>query len=81
MSDLLNMELINSLQQPLWVSKNGKDWWWPVQDICVQTGLVRIDVSGLLQTTHLSDWSHVRDYAQTIHDPDSFYLEDSEGAQ
>lgn len=76
MSDLLNMELINSLPQPLWVSENGKDWWWLVCDIEVQTGLVRIDVCGKLQVTHLSDWRHVRDDAQVIHDPDTFYLED-----
>jgi hypothetical protein len=56
MSDLLNMELINSLPQPLWVSSNGKDWWWPVYDICVETGLVRIDVCGKLQTNHITEW-------------------------
>jgi hypothetical protein len=75
MADLLNMDLINALPQPLWVSKNGKDWWWPVHDICVQTGLVRIDVSGLLQVDHIADWLYVRDDAGVIHDPDGFYLD------
>lgn len=76
MTDLINMELINSLPQPLWVSENGKDWWWPVQDIDVQSGLVRIDVCGILQVNHLSHWLYMRDDAQVIHDPDDFYLED-----
>ena len=76
MTDLLNMELINSLPQPLWVSENGKDWWWPVVDIDVQTGLMRIDVCGKLQVNHLADWHCVRDDTQVIHDPDTFYLED-----
>ena len=76
MTDLLNMELINSLPQPLWVSRNGKDWWWPVYDICVETGLVRIDVCGKLQANHIAEWWYVRDDAQVIHDTETFYLED-----
>ncbi|WP_248769104.1 hypothetical protein [Pseudomonas sp. MWU12-2345] len=76
MSDLLNIELINSLPQPFWVSENGKDWWWPVNDIDVQTGLMRIDVCGKLQACHFADWSYMRDGDLTSHDPDTFYLED-----
>lgn len=75
MSDLLNIELINSLPQPFWVSENGKDWWWPVHDICVETGMVRIDVSGLLQAGHITDWPYLRDDSQVIHDAYDFYLE------
>ena len=76
MSDLLNMELINSLPQPLWGSENGQDWWWPIVDICVETGLCRIDVCGKLQTMHFTDFLIIRDDAQAMHEPDSFYLED-----
>lgn len=75
MTDLLSMELIDSLPQPLWVSENGKDWWWPVVDIDVQTGLMRIDVCGQTQRCHFDDWSYVRDDAQVMHDWDTFYLE------
>lgn len=76
MSDLLNMELINSLPQPLWDSENGQDWWWPIVDICVETGLCRIDVCGKLQAMHFTDFLIIRDDAQVMHEPDSFYLED-----
>lgn len=75
MSDLLNMELINSLPQPLWGSENGKDWWWPIADIDVETGCCRIDVCGKLQAMHITDFRFIRDDAQTMHEPDSFYLE------
>lgn len=76
MSDLLNMELINSLPQPLWVSESGKDWWWPVIDIDVQTGLMRIDVCGKSQVCHFDDFSYVRDDSQVLHEWDGFYLEE-----
>lgn len=75
MSDLLNIDLINSLPQPLWVSRKGKGWWWPVYDICVETGLVRIDVCGKLQANHITEWWYVRDDAQVIHETETFYLE------
>jgi len=76
MSDLLNMDLINSLPQPLWGSENGKDWWWPIVDICVETGLCRIDVCGQTQAMHFTDFRMIRDDSQAMHEPDSFYLED-----
>lgn len=75
MNVLLNMELINSLPQPLWVSENGKDWWWPVIDMCVETGLVRIDVCGRSQANHIDYWSYVRDDAQVIRETFDLYLE------
>jgi len=77
MADLLNMELINSLPQPLWGSENGKDWWWPIVDIDVESGICRIDVCGMLQPKWISDFRSIRDDAQVIHDPDDFYLEDA----
>lgn len=77
MKDLLNMELLNSLPQPLRVSETGKAGWWPIQDFCVKTGIVRIDVFGVLQSTHFSDWNYIRDDSQQIHSLDDFYLEDS----
>ncbi|NMX65522.1 hypothetical protein [Pseudomonas sp. WS 5079] len=76
MTDLLNIELINSLPHPFWVSENGKDWWWPVHDIDVETGLMRIDVCGQLQACHFSDWNYLRDDAHVLHDRDIFYIED-----
>lgn len=46
-------------------------------DICVQTGLVRIDVCGKSQTNHIDHWSYVRDEAQVIRETYDFYLEDA----
>ena len=57
MSDLLNMEFINSLPQPLlmqeWGSR-GDDWLWPVESIDVQSGIMRIDVCGMLQVKDIA---------------------------
>lgn len=75
MADLLNMDLINSLPQPLWGSENGKDWWWPIVDIDVESGICRIDVCGMLQAKWITDFRYVRDDAQVMHEPDSFYLD------
>lgn len=49
MIDVLRMDHINSLPQPFLVRFCGdKDWWWPVHDFEVGTGLMRIDVCGKL---------------------------------
>lgn len=78
MSDLLDMAYINSLPQPFfaqgWGSK-GDEWMWPVQDICVETGLVRIDVCGKLDRKDISDFKRLQDADGTDHDPDDFYLD------
>lgn len=76
MSDILDMEYINSLPQPL-VARMlcGKDFDWPVYDICVQTGLVRIDVCGLLEVKSISDFSAFRDDYGKVYTPDDFYLD------
>jgi hypothetical protein len=70
------MELINSLPQPLFGKGYGRDYWWSIVDIDVETGLCRIDVCGLLEVKLLSDFRYIRDDAQTLHEPDSFYLEE-----
>jgi hypothetical protein len=76
MSDMLNMELINSLPQPLWVKESGH--WWPVQDIDVQSGLLRIDVCGMLQSLHIGGAMQLRDDSGAVHDSDDLYLEEVE---
>lgn len=71
--DLLNMEYINGLPQPfiaiLW-SKSQ----WPVQDIDVETGLMRLDVCGLLDLTHIRDVVSFIDALGVTHSADDFYL-------
>lgn len=76
MSDLLNMDRLNSLPQPLWVNSSGT--WWPVHDIDVETGLLRIDVCGMLDVLHFSGVTGLRDGDGNEHDPDDFYLDDGE---
>lgn len=76
MSDLLRMDHINSLPQPFLVRFAGdKDWWWPVYDFEVQTGLMRIDVCGKLQVKEFGEVMEIRDGDGKPHDPDSFYLD------
>lgn len=75
MSDLLNMEYINSLPQPFIATMLGGSR-WPVYDIEVQAGLVRIDVMGKLDVLDICDFSSFMDANGVEHDVDSFFLED-----
>jgi hypothetical protein len=80
MSDLLNLPYINSLPHPLIARFIGGDE-WPVNDIEVQTGLLRIDVVGLLQVMHIGDVRLFRDANGVEYDADTFYSDyDPEGA-
>jgi len=72
MNDLLDMEYINSLPQPFLGRQLG-GWWWPVHDFEVQTGLMRIDVCGLLQVTDIGEFTAFRDGAGIEHDAEDFY--------
>ncbi len=73
MSDLLRMDYINSLPQPFLVRFCGDTWWWPVNDIAVDVGLIRIDVCGKLQAKSFSDVMEIEDANGGKHDPDDFY--------
>jgi hypothetical protein len=78
---LLNMDYINSLPLPLFAILYG-DWGWPVYDIEVETGLLRLDVCGLLQVEHIDSIKYFRDAEGTRHDGETFYsdyvLDDAE---
>ena len=73
MPDLLRMDFINALPQPLLIRQWGCGIWWPVHDIGVDAALVRIDVCGLLQPIHFSDCASIKDAEDVEHDPDTFY--------
>lgn len=75
MSDLLRMDHINSLPQPFVAHFCGGSE-WPVFDIDVETGLLRIDVCGLLEVTNIGNVMFFRDMDGVEHDADSFYNED-----
>jgi len=74
MIDLLKFDYINSIPQPFMVTFCGGDE-WPVQDIEVQTGLIRFDVCGLLQIRHISESLFFTDSTGVKHDPDTFYVD------
>jgi hypothetical protein len=73
MADLLDMDYINSLPQPLFAVDLGNGWLWPVYDIEVETGLFRIDVCGLLEVKHIGGFLKFEDANGVRHDTDTFY--------
>lgn len=73
--DLLDMEKINSLPHPLSAWHLGR--FWPIHDIDVQTGLMRIDACGMLDVLHFGGLIQFRDSDGKIHDPEDFYLEEA----
>lgn len=74
MSDLLRQEYINNLPQPLRASFYGGTS-WPLYDICVETGCLRVDVVGLLEVRHISDVKYFTDSSGEKHDSESFYCD------
>jgi hypothetical protein len=72
MNDKLKMDAINALPHPLIARFCGGDI-WPVHDIDVETGLMRIDVCGRLQVKEFAEVMEVRDGDGGLHDPDDFY--------
>ena len=74
MSDKLKINYINSLPQPFIAQMAGGDE-WPVEDIEVQTGLLRCDIVGKLQIFTISDVSVFVDADGEEHDPDSFFVD------
>ena len=70
--DKLNINHINSLPQPFIVHFVGGDE-WPVHDIDVETGLLRIDVCGKLQVKHIGEAALFRDMDGAEHDAETFY--------
>lgn len=75
MSDLLRMDYINSLQQPFMATLIGSMGDWPIYDIDVQTGLLRIDVMGKLDVLHISDVNYFTDMNSIKHDAETFYCD------
>jgi hypothetical protein len=73
-NDLLDMAYINSLPQPF-VGRMLGGYWWPIYDLEVETGLVRIDVCGLLDVKHISDFTAFRDDTGYVHPAEGFYID------
>jgi len=74
MPDKLRMSYINSLPQPFICRFFGGDR-WPIHDIDVETGLMRIDVCGKLQVKHIGEAYFFEDAEGIAHDADDFYCD------
>lgn len=75
--DRLRIDYINSLPQPLW-AETWKGDKWPVETICVQTGLVQCDIGGKIQTYQFEDITHFIDDEGAVHDPGTFEIDREE---
>jgi hypothetical protein len=73
MTDRLKIDYINSLPQPLLVAFGASDW--PVFDIDVETGLLRIDVIGRLEVRHIGEAIYFTDAEGGKHDSEAFYCD------
>lgn len=78
--DLLNIELINSIPGPL-MAMTYDGWEWEVIDIDVESGLVRINVSGMPDVKDIVEFKQFTDADGVIHDPDTFYSDYDGGEQ
>ena len=74
MPDLLRLDYINSLPQPLFAD-TGSGTKWPVYDIDVETGLMRLDVCGMLDISHVGKVLRFVDCNGDVHDADTFYTD------
>ena len=75
--DNWRMDYINGLPQPFIVRMLG-GYEWPLEDLDVETGLMRVDVCGKLQVMHIDDAVLFRDANGTEHTAESFYSDYSE---
>lgn len=72
-TDVLDMDYINSLPQPLFWLDGA--WVWPVNDFEVETGLFRIDVLGKLEVKHIGEALKFRDADGNVHPVGDLYLD------
>lgn len=72
MNDLLNFDYINSLPQPFSATLVGDDD-WPVIDICVKSGIVRLDICGAVDIMDISDVVCFTDSLGSIHYAETFF--------
>lgn len=80
-NDLLLMDKINALPHPLMIRGFSHDYWWPVIDIEVQTGLYRIDVCGMVECRQMSSCGQIMDGSGKVHYVDEFYVDYEEEKQ
>ncbi len=72
--DVLDMAYINSLPQPF-IGREIGGWEWPINDFEVATGMLRIDVCGLLQVKTIVDFISFLDADGVWHPAEGFYAD------
>lgn len=73
--DLLNIEKINRLPHPLAAVMIGSGMNLMIENVCVETGLVRLDVCGRIDIDNFCMIRTIIDGEMNEHNPDDFYLE------
>ena len=76
MADKLDIGALNSLPQPFLARFVGGDV-WPIYDICVETGLTRIDVCGKLDIKDFCEITHLTDCDGQTHETEQFWLDNN----
>lgn len=57
----------------IWARKYGnKDWWWPIVNTNLDSGLITIDVCGMPEVWHLSDCAQLRINENTFVENEDF---------
>jgi len=72
--DKLNIEKFNSLPSPVTARLRGLGDYW-IESLCVQTGLMRVDVCGKTDNCEFIDAVLLIDADGNEHNPDDFWLE------
>ena len=73
--DMLNMKKFNALPSPVTARLfSGSEHW--IESLCVQTGLMRLDVCGQIDLSEFSLVKTLVDIDGGEHDPDDFWIED-----
>lgn len=73
--DILNIEKFNELPSPVTARLMGGDEYW-IDTLCVQTGLMRLDISGQIDLSEFCMVKTLIDSDGNEHDPDDFWIED-----
>lgn len=71
--DMLDIKKFNSLPGPVTARIVGGGEYW-IETLCVQTGLMRLDVSGQIDFNEFAMVAMLIDSNGIEHDPDDFYL-------
>lgn len=70
--DLLDIEKFNSLPSPVMARLCGGATFWPIETLCVQTGLIRLDIHGQIDLSEFALVAAIKDSCGNAYDTDDF---------